>query len=104
MIIQFNTDNHVKGSETKAGAFTEQIKKELNRFSAHLTRIEVHLSDEDGAASGPNTKRCKLEARLEGKKPIAVSEDASSEGQALTGAINKLKSALDTVVGKSREH
>lgn len=104
MIIQFNTDNHVKGSETKAEAFTEQIRKELNRFSAQLSRIEVHLSDEDGTASGANTKRCKLEARLEGRKPIAVSEDAGSEGQALTGAINKLKSALDTVVGKSREH
>lgn len=104
MIIQFNTDKNVNGSETKADAFTDQIKKELNRFSTQLTRIEIHLSDEDGAASGPNTKRCKLEARLEGKQPIAVSDDAGSEGQALSGALNKLKSALDTVIGKSREH
>lgn len=102
MIIQFNTDKNVKGSEAKASAFTDQIKKELNRFSAHITRIEVHLSDEDGPADRGETKRCLLEARVEGLAPLAVRSQAASEGQALSQAIDKMKSSLDSAIGKMR--
>ena len=36
------------------------------RFSAHITRVEVHLGDENAGKRGSDDKRCMMEARLEG--------------------------------------
>jgi hypothetical protein len=40
---------------------------------------------------GQNDKLCKLEARLEGMKPIVVSNNGNTHDLAVKGAINKLK-------------
>lgn len=36
-----------------------------------ISRVEVHLSDEDGKKGGQNDKRCMMEARLDGRQPAA---------------------------------
>ncbi len=100
MTIQVNTDKHIEGSERLKNFISEELESSLERFSDKLTRIEVHLSDENGGKGGDNDKRCLLEARVEGMQPIAVSNFDSSIDQAISGAIDKLKSALDTVFGK----
>lgn len=41
-----------------------------------------------------------IEARLEGRQVIAVSENADTVEQALKGALDKLKASLDTVIGR----
>ena len=104
MNIQFNTDKNIEGSERLAEYFSATITKELSRFDGHITRLEVHLSDENSNKDGQNDKRCKLEARLEGMQPIAVTNDADSIEQAVKGATDKLKASLDTVIGKLRNH
>lgn len=73
MTIQINTDNNIEGTEALTAQYEAQIESELSRFNDHITRIEVHLSDENGHKEGLNTKRCLLEVRLERKQPIAVS-------------------------------
>ena len=106
MQIQINTDRHIKGHET----FTEKIKKEiesaLSRISSHITRVEVHLSDENGDKSGQDDKRCVMEARLEGRQPIAVTHQAATVDKAVEGAIEKmfrlLESTLDRLHDKQR--
>ncbi len=104
MIIQVNTDHHIDGNE-RLGAFLEnKIADSLSRFSNQITRVEVHLADENGSKGGENDKRCTLEARLEGIEPLAVTEHADTVDKAVNGAINKLKSALDSVIGKLRAH
>ncbi len=45
-----------------------------------------------------------LEARLEGKQPIAVTDLADTYENAVDGAIQKLKSSLETIAGRSRDH
>ena len=67
-----------------------------------LTRVEVHLSDENGGKSGPKDKRCKMEARPKGHQPILVSHDADSLTQAVEGAAQKLEHALEHLFGKLR--
>ena len=67
-----------------------------------LTRVEVHLSDENGGKSGPKDKRCKMEARPKGHQPILVSHDADSLTQAVEGAAEKLEHALEHLFGKLR--
>lgn len=78
MIIQFNTDHNIKGTENFTATFTELITDELERFSSHITRIEAHLTDENGNKDGQNDMRCVLEARIEGRQPIAVTNQADT--------------------------
>ena len=104
MIIQFNTDSNIKGSEALKTLLTDIISEELSRFSNHITRVEVHLSDENGRKEGLNDKRCMLEARIEGRKPIAVINHADNHEQSVSGAIDKLKASLDTIFGRLKNH
>ncbi|HTO15438.1 MAG TPA: hypothetical protein VLZ83_06690 [Edaphocola sp.] len=90
MTIQFNTDKNLNGTEEFTAPFINQIEDELKRFSSHITRIEVHLSDENGKKEGLNDLRCLMEARMEGRQPIAVSNQADTSEQAVSGAIGKL--------------
>lgn len=104
MIIQFNTDNNIEGSERLNEYFTTTLSDSLDRFSNQITRLEVHLTDENSNKEGQNDKRCMLEARLEGIQPIAVTNNGDTIEQAVKGAVDKLKSSLDTVIGRMRNH
>lgn len=104
MQIQFNTDNNVAGDEALDQSIREILEHQLARFSQQITRLEVHLSDQDGSKSGADDKRCLLEARLQGLQPIAVTNDAGSKIQAVRGATEKMKAALTTTIGKLRKH
>lgn len=95
MKIQINTDKQIDGSERLEDYFSTIIKEELSRFSNDITRIEVHLSDENGAKEGVNDKRCMLEARLKSKQPIAVTSHANTIERAVNDALDKLKIILD---------
>ena len=104
MIIQLNTDKNLAGTEKLSTYLNSFISEELSRFSHQITRVEVHLSDVNGPKDGLNDKRCLIEARLEGMKPIAVSNNANTHEQAIEGAIEKLKTSLETVIGRLRTH
>jgi len=104
MVIQFNTDKNTAGSDGFRNSASALIAEELSRFSAHITRLEVHITDEDGQKDGENDKRCLLEARVEGRQPIAVTCHANNNEQALDGAIEKLKGSLETIIGHTRNH
>lgn len=104
MIIQLNTDNNITGSEELSQTVEELISKSLDRFAEQITRVEVHLTDENSHKQGINDKRCMLEARLEGMQPIAVTEHGNTHVQAAKGAIDKLKAALDTAIGRLRTY
>lgn len=104
MIIQFNTDKTIHGDKKLQDFYTSQIIEELKRYQSHITRIEVHLSDENGKKDGLNDMRCLLEARLEGKQPIAVSNQADTVELAVSGAIDKLKNSLETMLGRIANH
>ena len=104
MTIQFNTDNIVEVREEFRTPLINLISEELDRFSHQITRVEVHLSDEDGDKQGLNDKRCMIEARLSGIKPIAVTNYANTHEQAVGGAVDKLKTSLDSILGRLRNH
>jgi ribosome-associated translation inhibitor RaiA len=104
MIIQFNTDSNITGGEKLRVPLIALISEELSRFSHQITRVEVHLSDNNGPKEGQNDKRCLIEARLEGLKPIAVTNNANTHEQAIEGAVEKLKTSLDTILGRLRNH
>ena len=104
MTIQLNTDNNLSVHEAFGNKLKDLLSEELSRFSEHITRLEVHLSDENGSKDGINDKRCLLEARLEGRQPMAVTALANTYELAVNTAIDKLKAALDTILGRLRNH
>ncbi|HLF47021.1 MAG TPA: HPF/RaiA family ribosome-associated protein [Chitinophagaceae bacterium] len=104
MTIQFNTDKNIKGNEAFTTPLIAFITEDLSRFSDQITRVEVHLSDEDGSKDGQKDKRCLLEARLAGMNPIAVTNIADTDEQAVEGAVDKLKTSLETILGRLKNH
>ena len=47
MLVQINTDKNIEGSSRFNDFFTEEINNTLERFDSIVTRIEVHISDEN---------------------------------------------------------
>ena len=100
MQIQVNSDKHIEMSAELSSEIEAILTSALDRFTGRITRIEVHLSDENGSRSGGRDKRCVLEARLAGLRPFAVSHNDETEIQAVRGAAADLKRALDSALGK----
>jgi len=103
MKIQINTDNHITGRETLAHQAEAAVKSAVGHLAEHITRVEVHLSDENGDKTGRNDKRCLMEARLEGHQPIAVAHESETIEEALDGAADKLKRSLDHTLARLSE-
>jgi len=100
MTIQLNAGNNLSISEEYSQKLTGILSAELDRFSENLTRLEVHLSDENSHKDSKNDKKCLLEARLKGRQPVAVTDNGDNYDLAVDGAIDKLKAMLDTILGR----
>ena len=104
MKVQFNTDKTISGDQRSTEYFTDFISEGLRHHSDHITRVEAHLSGENGNKEGANDIKCLLEARVEGKKPIAVSSKADTVEMAVSHALDKLNASLESVLGRLKSH
>ncbi len=102
MQIQVHSDNHIEGSARLVEWVSASVASKLERFDDELTRIVVHLHDDNGAKAGAHDKRCQIEARPKGLQPISVTHKAESLEQAIDGSIEKLHHALEHQFGKLR--
>ena len=100
MQFQINTDAHILGTEALSQQTESQILHHIARFESRITRVEVHLKDENSDKKGGPAMRCLLEARIVSHQPVAVSHQAETIELAVEGAAKKLKHALDSVVGR----
>jgi ribosome-associated translation inhibitor RaiA len=100
MDVLINTDSSVQGSDSLAADVERAVRHALERFADRITRVEVHLSDVNSHKGGSADKRCLMEARIAGREPVAVTHHAEALTKAVEGASDKLKRALDTVLGK----
>jgi len=103
MQIQINTDHNIEVHEALAAQLRDTVATSLHRFDERITRVEMHLSDENANKSGQNDKRCLLEARLNGRQPIAASFAAHSLGQAVDGAADKLVRSIESALGRAEQ-
>lgn len=105
MQIQLNTDGHIEGHEALSNHVSGTLQHALSHFSDHITRVEVHLSDENSdKKGGKDDIRCVLEARLEGRKPIAVTHHEATVHQAIDGAADKLHRLIESTLGRLHNH
>jgi len=101
MQIQINTDHNIEGREALADQFRGVVESALSRFSDRITRVEVHLSDENSDKKrGDDDMRCMMEARLENRQPIAVTHQAATLDQAVDGAADKLTKMIESALGR----
>lgn len=101
MQIQINTDRNIEIDETMAAPLRDKVENALSRFSDHITRVELHLSDENADKSGQHDKRCMMEARLEGRQPMAVTHTTANLDQAVDGAVDKLARMIESTLGRA---
>jgi ribosome-associated translation inhibitor RaiA len=103
MQIQINTDHNIENHEALAAQVSSVVESALSRISDHITRVEVHLSDESSHKSSQNDKRCMMEARLERHQPIAVTHHAATLNQAVEGAADKLARLIENTLERRHE-
>ncbi|WP_447589717.1 HPF/RaiA family ribosome-associated protein [Aquipseudomonas campi] len=99
MQVQVNS-NHIEGSARLQEWVGSAVAGRLDRFEDYLTRLEIHVSDENGAKSGAEDKRCQIEARPKGHQSLSVTHKAESLEQAVEGAAEKMRHALEHLVGR----
>jgi ribosome-associated translation inhibitor RaiA len=100
MQIQINSDHHITGSPELAARVQALVRDTLDRYSDRITRVEVHLNDQNSIKGGDHHKRCVMEARLGGLGPVAVNHEAENLELAINGALEKLERAIEHRLGK----
>ena len=100
MQVLVNSDHHIVGGEDLTERVQGVVEGRLERFAGRITRVEVHLNDLNSLKLGERDKRCMMEARLGGLKPIAVSHEAPTLTEAIHMAADKLERAVARTLGK----
>jgi ribosome-associated translation inhibitor RaiA len=103
MQVLVNSDNHIVGSESVVERVETIVDGALQRFEDRITRVEVHLNDVNSDKTGKNDKRCMMEARIGGLKPIAVTAQADTLVDAIDAAVEKLERAIEHTLGRMAE-
>jgi len=104
MQINVNTDKTIDRHTGLDSHVQTVVETAIGRFSEHVSRVEIHLSDNKGEKSLDGDNRCLMEARVNGLQPVAVSDHAATLHQSISGAADKLKRALDSALGKRADH
>jgi ribosome-associated translation inhibitor RaiA len=104
MTVQINTDNNVEGHARLKAYISEELETALARFEDKLTRLEVHLADENSDKFGVDDKRCLIEARPVNMQPVAVTNYADTTEKAFHGALDKIKKVLETAFEKQKTY
>ena len=107
MQIQVNAASSLHGSNREAldRWATDELTNHLQRFRADVTRVEVHLSDENGhEKAGGGDKKSLLEARMASHPPVTVSHHAPTLDEAFRGSLDKLRHALESTLDRQKNH
>jgi len=104
MNIEIRTDKNIQGSERLISYVRAELTQEFQRYSERITHFSVHISDENGDKAGDHDKRCMIEARPAGMKPVAVTHKATNIDNSIHGAIDKLKRSLEHLYEKKDHH
>lgn len=96
MQVEVITDRNVEGSAQLTAQIERAVDDALARVSHRLTRVKVHLGDENAGKGGADDKRCMIEARPAGQSPVAVTNHGATLEEACRGALQKLGALLAT--------
>ena len=101
MKIQVNSDKTIAVDASMTSFVEGEVNRVLGRFAGRLTRVEVHLSDVDSKNSqGQADKRCLIEARPAGARPLSATALAPQLASAVGMAAGKMQRSLTTFFGR----
>jgi len=100
MQVLVNSNHSITGDLTMTERVESIVGAAVDRFADRVTRVEVHLNDVNGPKHGAKEKRCMMEARVGGQKPLAVSHEAPTLLEAIEGCGDKLERALEHMLGR----
>jgi ribosomal subunit interface protein len=100
MEIQINNDHSIERHEPLTTHVETVVTDTLARFSQQITRVVVHLSEGKDSKSPTGDHRCMMEARIQGHPPVVANDHATNMHQAIIGAAEKLKRAIDSALGR----
>ena len=103
MQILVNTGHNIKGGDLLIQYVKGLLDDSLNSFKDEVTRVEVHISDENGDKGGDDDLRCTMEARIRGLQPIAVTHNDENIDLAITGATDRITRSVRKTLEKRRE-
>lgn len=103
MRIQVNSDKNISVDTRVANFVESEANRVLKRFAGRLTRVEFHLSDVNAKKFGTHDKRCLVEVRPAGHRPLTASNAAATVEAAVEGVLIKLRNALETLFGRMGE-
>jgi ribosomal subunit interface protein len=101
MQIQLNPDN-VQVDDTLAHRIDEEVHKALKHHQDRITRVEVHLKDENGPKAGVD-KQCVMEARLAGDDPVTINEQSDDLTKLIHQAAEKLQRAVSKRIERAKD-
>jgi ribosomal subunit interface protein len=101
MQIQINTAQ-VKRSDAIVQRVHKELEAALEVFKDRITRVDVHLHDDNGAKGGVD-KRCLLEARVAGQQPVAVEAATADLYDSIKQAAGKLERAIRHKIERQNE-
>jgi len=103
MQVLVNSDHHIVGDEDLMERVRGVVEGRLERFDGRITRVEVHLNDRNSVKRGERDKRCMMEARVGGMRPLAVSHEAPTLTEAIHVAADKLERAVAHALGRLQD-
>lgn len=103
MQVLVNHDHNINGGESLQTYVENLLNDVLNNFKDQVTRVEVHVADENAHKGGDNDMRCTMEIRMRGLKPFAVSHNDKNLHAAIDGAADRVTRSVRKTVEKRRE-
>ncbi len=100
MKIQVNSDKTIAVDASLIRFVEGEVRRLLGRFAIRLTRVEIHLSDVDNTKRGQPDKRCLIEVRPAGARPLSATGQATKVAYAVSHALGKIQRSLTTFFGR----
>ncbi|MGE5786302.1 MAG: HPF/RaiA family ribosome-associated protein [Myxococcales bacterium] len=104
MQILINVDSNINGRERLVAYVTGVVEDALSRFRERLTKVELHLGDEEHHESGHDDKHCTVRARIKGRQPITAAHRAATMSEAVSGALDKTKRSIESTLERLQDH
>lgn len=100
MILQINYSN-IEKSDSLEDWVRSEVADKLGHLADRLSRVEVHLYDDSSPSKQtPGDKRCLMEARPKGMKPMVVEANGDDFFKVVTETASKLSRAVQKTVDR----
>jgi len=101
MIVQINAGD-VESSDALRHHVHDAVEDALKHVAEKVTRVEVHLRDDNASKSAADDKRVTMEARIAGQPPLVVEHATDDLYKSITETASKLGRAVSTKLEKLR--